>query len=209
MPTQKNHPNVTKTDVVVLALADAGGATKVVDTEDVAVEAHRLAPAAFSWKKYPEQIAIDSVRVHLYDGKKVQHGTRVGGSLREGWHLTSAGRSWVEEQGAAVRAALGLRGPATREADRPESRQAEFDRRRMRSSRAFTAWSEGQPLRKVDAEAVLRLTPYATAAERETKVGRFEAAAGDDQELVTFVEAVATLLRGEEGTPTQEDEHDG
>lgn len=196
--------NVTKTDVVILALAAAGGATRVVDTEDVAVEAHRLAPSAFSWKKYPEQIAIDSVRVHLYDGKKAQHGTRVGGSLKEGWHLTENGRAWVDEHGDDVRTHLGERGPATREADRPESRQAEFDRRRIKTSKAFAAWIDGRPFSAGDAAAVLRLTPYASQAERETKIGRFETAAAPDSELAAFVSELKDSLRHPHPTDTQE-----
>src|SRR6476659_8785306 len=101
LPRYREAPS--KVEVIVLALNDAGGRTGSVDTEDVAVFAHRLAPSAFSWRKYPEQINLDSVRVTLTDAAKEKYGRLVAGSLRDGWHLTPAGASWIEAEGGQRR----------------------------------------------------------------------------------------------------------
>ena len=81
----------SKVEVVLLALANLGAESEPVDTEDVAMEAYRLAPEAFSWRRYPEQVDLDSVRVTLFDACKTKYGERAGGSVRRGWHLTANG----------------------------------------------------------------------------------------------------------------------
>ena len=52
--------------IVVLAAYLAGGAQRLVDTEDIAIKANDLAPGRFSWRKYPDQINIESVRKRLW-----------------------------------------------------------------------------------------------------------------------------------------------
>jgi len=196
----KNVKALTKTDIVVLALLDAGGIDTKVHTEDVAVAAYKLAPESFSWKKYPEQISFDSVRVHLYDARKTSYGTRVGGSLGEGWYLTDNGRVWTREFGEGTRVRLGSEAPASRDSQRPESRQAEYDRRRMRTSSAFEVWTDGKTLTRRQAADVLRLGPHGTEAETQTKLGRFEMSASDDSGLLDFLGALKSVLESEPGS---------
>ena len=71
-------------DVVTWAVFLLGGDLNPVDTEDVAVKAHDLAPGRFAWQKYPGQINLELVRVHLSDAKKVNNGRRLSGSGRQG-----------------------------------------------------------------------------------------------------------------------------
>jgi hypothetical protein len=52
-------------ELVVLATYLAGGAKAVSDTEDIAVKANELAPGRFTWRKYADQINIDTVRKRL------------------------------------------------------------------------------------------------------------------------------------------------
>ena len=53
-------------ELVVLATYLAGGKTAYTDTEDVAVKANKIAPGRFTWRKYKEQINIDTVRKRAY-----------------------------------------------------------------------------------------------------------------------------------------------
>jgi hypothetical protein len=46
--------DLSNPQVVTLAIYLAGGATKNVDAEHIAVHAHRLAPGRYRWKHYPE-----------------------------------------------------------------------------------------------------------------------------------------------------------
>ena len=53
-------------ELVVLAAYLAGAQSNSVDTEDIAIKANDLAPGRFSWRKYKDQINIDTVRKRLF-----------------------------------------------------------------------------------------------------------------------------------------------
>ena len=112
MPDRPNNR-----DIVVFALATLGGESSFVHTEDIAVECHKLAPDAFSWKKYSEYPDLEVARRTLGNLKKSEFGSLVEGSSGEGsrkkdtrsedgWRLMPAGREWVSANGDAVEAAL-------------------------------------------------------------------------------------------------------
>ena len=69
---------LTNQNIVVLAVYAIGGADRYVDTEDIAIEAAKLAPGRFSWRKYKDQINIDTVRKRLDLAKKTTS-VQVGG----------------------------------------------------------------------------------------------------------------------------------
>src|SRR5438270_6015939 len=89
--------------VVTLAVYLAAGATKNVDTEHIAVQAHHLAPGRYRWKYYPEQIDIEKVAESLRDAQKARYGHLVQGARGSGWMLTRAGldfaRAHMEHSG--------------------------------------------------------------------------------------------------------------
>ena len=70
--------------IVVLALYFLDGHSKRVDTEDVAIKSHELAPLRFAWAKYPEQVNLELIRVALSDAKKPEKGRLIVGSGRRG-----------------------------------------------------------------------------------------------------------------------------
>ena len=133
-----------KRELVVLALADLAAGTQVAATEDVAMRCFELAPKAFSWRKYPDQIDLDSVRVSLTDACKEKHGALAAGSVREGWYLTPSGVSWERENGDAMRSALHDSEPQTRPAARLETVHAAGEVARVKSSAAYSRWSAGE-----------------------------------------------------------------
>jgi hypothetical protein len=92
--------SVTAPELVALALYVLGGGARVIDTEDVAMSAHDIAPGRFSWRKYPEQINLELVRVALSDARKEENGGLVTGTGKSGWSLTAAGQLWAEERSA-------------------------------------------------------------------------------------------------------------
>src|ERR1700758_717640 len=93
---EKRLTNLSQVEVVTLAVYRLGGAQRAIDTEDVAIEAHRIAPGRFSWKKYPDQINLELIRVFLSDAKKDENELVIG-SGRVGWRLTQRGLKWAEE----------------------------------------------------------------------------------------------------------------
>src|SRR6266581_8340933 len=78
-------------EIVTLAVYLLGGDTQRVDTEDIAIKANELAPGRFTWRKYPNQINIDTVRKRLWDARKDEKGGLVIGNEKDGWQLTENG----------------------------------------------------------------------------------------------------------------------
>lgn len=200
---------VRKPHVVVLALADLGGAGRWVDTEDVAVRARELAPGAFSWRKYPEQIDLDGVRVALYDAAKERWGRLVEGSVRSGWSLTPTGVEWVRHEGALIRGRLeGAAQPARRDERRAETRKRALERGRIRRLAAWRLWEAGRKVDRRQAGVIFRVDSDTPRRDVHLKVQRMVALLGEDPVVGPFVREMASLVgeqvgatRGARGGP--------
>lgn len=192
-----NRDAVLKPHVVVLALASLGGAERWVDTEDVAVRARELAPAAFSWRKYPEQIDLDGVRVALYDAAKESYGHLVEGSVRSGWSLTPAGVEWAKREGPLVERRLARRtGPRRRDEQRSETRKHALERGRIRKLAAWRLWEGRHPVEPRQAEAVFRVDSETPRHEVHLKVQRLVELLGADPSVGSFIHEMAALVTG-------------
>lgn len=188
---------VLKPHVVALALADLGGAERWVDTEDIAVRARELAPEAFSWRKYPEQIDLDGVRVALHDAAKERYGHLVEGSVRSGWSLTPAGAQWVKRKGASVRRTLvRTAGPGRRDEWRAETRKRALERGRIRRLAAWRLWEAGRSVEPRQAEAVFRVDSETPRRDVHLKVQRMVELLGEDPSVGAFVRGMAALVTG-------------
>src|SRR5713101_4828130 len=82
---------LSNTEVMVLAVHRLGGILTGQDTEDIAMEADRIAPGRFRWRKYPQFISDELIRVFLSDAKKQKNGGLLAGDGTRGWRLTVAG----------------------------------------------------------------------------------------------------------------------
>jgi hypothetical protein len=181
-----------KWELVVLALEDAGGATRVVDTEDVAVAAHKLAPSSFSWRKHPSQIDLDSVRISLTDARKEKYGELVIGSIREGWRLTEAGTEWCLSLGDTLRKTGGAMN-AARASTRSESKYLEKERVRLLATPAYATWRGGSDASAREAAAVFRIDAYTPRSSWSRKINRVTQLVASDP-IVEFVSAMAVLV---------------
>ena len=85
-------------EIVTLAAYLLGGDVRHVDTEDVAFKASELAPGRFAWRKYPDQINLEIIRVYLSDAKKLAKGGYLIRSGADGWLLTEKGVRFAKDQ---------------------------------------------------------------------------------------------------------------
>src|SRR5262249_5280318 len=90
------------TELVTWAVYLLGGDQRRIDTEDIAVKAFQLAPSRLAWRKYPDQINLELVRVSLSDAKKAEQGGLLTGSGRTGWSLTQKGLMWLRSSRAKL-----------------------------------------------------------------------------------------------------------
>ena len=193
---EKDLTNFTsQIGVVTFALFLAGGDQRAVDTEDVAIKANRLAPGRFSWRKYPEQINLELVRVYLSDAKKPEKGAWLVGSGISGWSLTPKGLSW------AKRNSKRLLGKDLRR-QRSQSKSGSLDENRWRRERArllstagWKRWSSGDSaVTPREASEVFRIDSYAMGTMLAAKITRMKALFDDDPAIGPFLTRMAQLL---------------
>lgn len=177
--------------IVVIAAYLAGADSARVDTEDIAVKANQIAPGRFSWRKYPEQINIDTVRKRLWDARKEEKGGYLRGSEKEGWLLTEQGVIFARKNAGAVvgkKNRLSLKERAWAKTERARLLDTDaFRKYRMRAISEVT-------LR--EAEGFFRIDNYITGDAREEKLLRILNAFADDVDLGPACKRFAALVRG-------------
>lgn len=187
---------LTKKDVVVIALANLGGATNVIDTEDAAIAAHAIDRDAFGWKKYPERVDLDGVRTtlrHEGEGKD----PRIEGSIQNGWHLTPRGVAWIETNKVLlgdVNITVAPTSAATQRW-RAETREAGAAVNRVRTSEPFQLWTQGKEFTPRQAAGVFRIDVYTPVKDRTRKTAQLQALTRGDAEIEAFMkEAIPVAL---------------
>lgn len=201
---------LTKKDVVVVALASLDGATQSVDTEDVAIAAHALAPTAFGWRKHTEHIDLDVVRTSLRHEKESQD-ARIDGSVRAGWHLTPSGMQWLDvNPGLTNRASIAVADtPAATAKRRAETRDVSSAVDRVRSSTAYKAWASGREVSERAASEVFRIDEYTPTSDRTKKTARIKALAEGHDDIASFLAvAIPAALALRAPTAASEDRKD-
>jgi hypothetical protein len=185
---------LTNHEIVVYAAFVLGGDQKPVDTEDLATKVNQLAPGRFVWRKYPDQINLEIVRVTASNAKKPANGRLLRGSGREGWMLTQAGAAWARKHVARLAKTDLTR---RRESNR-DIRHRKAERARLLATEAYRKAKEGGVLSITDreAEAFFRVDPYVSPSKREERVLRIVNAFGRDRQLGAIVKVLAERVGG-------------
>jgi hypothetical protein len=185
---QKRLTPLTQTELVTWAVHLLGGAQKRVDTEDVAVKVFDLAPKRFGWRKYPNQINLELVRVYLSAGKDVEHGELLVGSGRTGWSLTRKGLAWVRAAGPELRERQSIGTGKPSQAGSIDANRRARERKRLLSMPAWLRWAGGdRSVVKDEAREIFRIDSYATSLLREAKMTRLRAMFNDDEQISAFL----------------------
>ncbi len=196
---EKLLTDATQTQLVSLALYLLGGAGTVVDTEDIAVRVNELAPGRFVWRKYPDQINLELVRVALNNARNKAAGALVNGTGRTGWSLTVVGQRWAEESIRSVQGADLRRPRQQRTAGSVDERRWQRERVRVLTTEAWRQWNESQDETDVAADAaadLYRVDRYVIGRARELKVNRLREMFAEDAEVAPFLDAAAAALLG-------------
>jgi len=179
--------------MVVLATYLAGGRNSYADTEDIAVKANEISPGRFTWRKYKEQINIDTVRKRLWDASKLEKGGYLVGSERDGWLLTRAGLKFCEKNLKAIE-----HGTAHKERYTKRERSW-FDKEKIRmlAEPAYRKLLAGNSkgITPVEAERFFRVDDYVVGEARKTKIQRAVAAFQSDPDLAKVIKKLAAIVR--------------
>ncbi len=185
--------SLTRPEAVTLALYALGGADTAADTEDVAVRVAEIAPGMFAWRKYPDLVDKELVRVALSDARLKKHWV-VGSHDRGGWLLTPLGQDLARANATLLGGAKEVRRSGR------DERQLERERLRLVSSPAFHRARAGDldGITKDEADAFFRINVYVEGQARERKIARIENQFGDDPELGKTVRTLAAMARTRE-----------
>lgn len=170
---------ISKPELVTLALGELGGSRAAVDTEDVAVRSHELSPVAFAWRRYPQHINLELVRVALVGA------TRMGlakGRGRGGWVLTDAGVEWFADNRDRLIPAL-QRVDVAGLVKQTEPAHRERERLRIGRTEALRKWRAGDPVSGPEASAVFRRGAFYTPQLVGLFLARWAVRSGRDRVL--------------------------
>lgn len=190
-PHGESQCGLSNQDIITIALYLTGGDSHSIDTEDIAVKANELAPGRFCWRKYKEQINIDTVRKRLWDARRPEKGGYVFGSEKDGWMLTQAGVSFAKANELLIgHDSVRQRRSLT------ERHWIRSERVRIENSDAIATFrSDGaDAVTKNDVEALFRLNDYINGSARTRKVNRLLSAFPDDSELGEALRLLAARL---------------
>ena len=164
-------------EIVVVAVARLGGKTQSIHTEDVAVEAYKLAPGHFAWRKYPDHIDLESVRRTLTNAS-LKSSPLVVGSVRRGWMLSKHGIQWIEKNVQNLPTLSGYRRDSI-------SDGIEIEKARLRETRAWQKYQSGliDQINLDDFFEFVRINEYFSDAKRRERFNIVASAVDGDSEL--------------------------
>ncbi len=162
----------------------AGGAEKSIDTEDVAMKAFGIASAKFSWKKYPDQIDLEAVRVALRHASEPQHGSLVAGSMDTGWMLTPVGINWAQ-RASDMMGEQQTRG--VRRGSLLASQKAERERLLTTSAWQKYSTSISDEISIHDFHAFVRVNEYSSRKKYAERINILRIACEEDAELSDLI----------------------
>lgn len=182
-------------EIVTLALFARGGERQPVDLEDIAVEANAMAPGKFNWRKYPDQINIENIRVFLTDAAKEKNGAYVTGDKKRGWILTPAGKAFAQDNQSRVES-LATRKPISAQ----DERRIRSEWARVVATPAVQKFVAGDTaaISSNEADAVFRINEYLEEKMRQKKVSRIVNILGSDEEVGEAVRYLAKIALREQ-----------
>jgi hypothetical protein len=187
----KSLADLSNSEIVVIAALRAGAAGQHADTEDIAVKANEISPGRFNWKKYPEQINIDTVSKRLWDARKQGY---LVGSERDGWLLTETGATFARQYKRSLGADKTIRLSLN------ERKWRRLEKVRLLATDAHQKFGSGEMSHITirEAQGFFRIDAYVSKSAIENKILRVLNAFSDDREIGPTVRYVASLIRGKD-----------
>ena len=190
---KKSTADLANHEIAVIATYLAGGQYRYVDTEDIAMKANEIAPGRFIWRKYKDQVNIDTVRKRLWDATKPSKGGYLVGSEKGGWLLTENGVAFAEQH----RVNLGSVDFSKTRQSAKEKAWMQRERQRMAGEMAFQKFVENKfdSVTTAEAERFFRIDDYVVGKAREGKIERIINHLGGDPDFGPAIQAIARLIR--------------
>jgi len=169
--------DLTNPQIATLGVARLGGDARAIDTEDIAIEAYKIAPKRFCWRKYPDRIEIATVRFALSDAVKMTPPLLLGNN-KGGWMLSPDGLKWVSSLPADFEGEEGTK-------SRTVLAMQEAERIRLLRTTAFTKYHSNnrKSISLMDFYEFVRVNEYFPESKRRERFAAVENIVLDDPEL--------------------------
>ena len=186
---------LSKSELVTIAVALLDGDKAYVDREDVALKVNDIAPGRFNWRKYPDRIDLDAVGSALRAAKKIQNGGLLVGNNTDGWMLSPTGLKWIKTVDfKAAYHELSVK-------HRKTSIRASLETERMRllNTKAYKLFVEGNPeaITVHDFYEFARVNEYFQTKARQRRYAIIANAVIDDDALSRLWELLQTKFSKE------------
>ena len=170
--------DLSNPQLVTIALHNLGGSVNPIDLEDVAIEAYKLAPTRFSWKKYADRIDLRIVLYSLNDAIKSDIGF-VSGNSKHGYMITEAGLEWVSQHDDA-----GVSTTSSRKLSAADLVSKE--KLRLERTKAYLKYlnNKTDQINIIDFREFTRVNDYFPQHLREQRYAKIENAVRGDQQLM-------------------------
>ncbi len=188
--------SLNNVDYVVIAAFKAGASRGFIDTEDIAKIVSDLVPGKFMWRKYNDQIDLESVRKRLYDSRKEGQGSRMVGSDKQGWSLTSNGLKWIKVNLHIIEAlSTNKNGFQIKRVKGKEGQRYKFEKNRILNSSVHEKFSRGDldaiVLREIN--DLFRVDEYTTELQTENRISKILDLFFDDEYMFTMLTTILQL----------------
>ena len=185
----------TNFELVTLAVALMDGDREYVHPEDIAVKVNEMLPGRFSWRRYPDQIDLDAVRVALRDAKKEKNGGLLVGSNVEGWMLSPKGIAWTSMIGV-------IEGDLDSEISHRRNSlfaDQELERNRLRTTHAYQLYHIGKrdEITLQDFHQFAKINEYFRSKARQRRYAIIDNAVVGDKHLAAIWEYLKEMFRKE------------
>lgn len=194
--SKKVSTSFSNLEIVTVAVYLLGGDSRYTDTEDIAVKVNELAPGRFTWRKYPDQINIESVRRHLSFAKNSKIGGYIIGSHSDGWILTEKGLKFCRKNINKLNGVDLSRPPI----DQKQLKWIQREKTRMIVTSAFekVLLKNEDKITLQEAETFFRLDEYVKGNAREKKLNKYINTFSDDPEIGKTVKKLANKVEKNE-----------
>lgn len=198
--------SLNNVDYVVIAAFKAGASREFVDTEDIAKIVSDLVPGKFRWRKYNDQIDLESVRKRLYDSRKEGQGSRMVGSDKQGWSLTSNGLQWIKANQHIVET-LSIKGGEIqiKRVKGKEGQRYIFEKNRILNSSAYEKYSRDEfdaiEIREIN--DLFRVDEYTTEVQTENRITKILDLFLEDEYVFNLLNTILQLKANREA-PNEE-----
>jgi len=159
------------------------------------MKTQELAPGRFTWRKFPEQINLELVRVRLSEAKSDAHGAMLRGSGTKGWTLTAKGLEWAS---SVARDPVALKPEVRKQQVRGgsvDSHRLDRARDRVYKCSAWAKWPRcADEISLSEAEEVFRIDSYVTKELRLEKVDRLRKTFIGQNDLLDFIGHLEKIL---------------